>query len=163
MQPVPYGYASFQQRAIAFLIDVALIALAYRVGSWLVGEFISIPGNSPKAYRPEYPFSAYPFSVQFSVVMGQLLKPLCGLGLAWVFVAPMESSTRKATLGKMCMKLTVTDLTGNRISLGRASSRFFAKLLSALIFGIGFLVVQATENRQALHDIMAGTLVIRRN
>lgn len=71
----------------------------------------------------------------------------------------MLSSARQATLGKMALRLRVTDLDGNRISFGRASARHFAKYLSGLILAIGYIMAAFTERHQALHDMVAGTLV----
>jgi uncharacterized RDD family membrane protein YckC len=55
----------------------------------------------------------------------------------------------------------VTDLSGNRITFARASGRFFGKILSGMILGIGFLMAGFTARKQALHDILAGCLVLR--
>jgi uncharacterized RDD family membrane protein YckC len=78
----------------------------------------------------------------------------------WLYSALMESSAKQATLGKMALGIRVTDLDGNRIGFGKATGRHFAKILSALILGIGFLMAAFTEKKQALHDILAGTLVV---
>jgi len=81
--------------------------------------------------------------------------------LSWIYYASLESSAWQATLGKKILGLKVTDLAGNRISFGRASGRFFGKILSGMILGIGFLMAGFTERKQALHDILAGCLVLR--
>ena len=81
--------------------------------------------------------------------------------VTWLYYALMESSAKQATLGKMALGIIVTDLEGRRIGFGRATGRYFAKILSALILGIGFLMVAFTQRKQGLHDIIAGTLVIR--
>jgi uncharacterized RDD family membrane protein YckC len=81
--------------------------------------------------------------------------------VTWLYYAFMESSARQATLGKMALGIIVTDLEGRRIGFGKATGRHFAKILSALILGIGFLMVAFTQRKQGLHDILAGTLVIR--
>ena len=73
----------------------------------------------------------------------------------------MESSHLQATLGKMALSLQVTDLEGRRITFAKATGRFFAKYLSVLTLGIGYLMAAFTERKQALHDIIAGTLVVR--
>ena len=80
---------------------------------------------------------------------------------SWLYSALLESSSYQATLGKMILGMKVTDLAGNRISFERATGRHFAKILSAMILGIGFLMVAFTERKQGLHDILAGTLVRR--
>jgi uncharacterized RDD family membrane protein YckC len=61
----------------------------------------------------------------------------------------------------MALGIIVTDLEGRRIGFGRATGRYFAKILSALILGIGFLMVAFTQRKQGLHDMIAGTLVVR--
>ena len=81
--------------------------------------------------------------------------------VSWLYSALMESSAKQATLGKMALGIRVTDLDGNRIGFGRATGRFFAEILSVLTLGIGFVMAAFTERRQALHDIIAGTLVMR--
>ena len=79
----------------------------------------------------------------------------------WIYYAALESSSWHATLGKKILGLKVTDLTGNRITFARASGRFFGKILSGMILGIGFLMAGFTARKQALHDILAGCLVLR--
>ena len=61
----------------------------------------------------------------------------------------------------MILGMKVTDLYGNRISFARATGRHFAKFISGLMLGFGFLMVAFTERKQGLHDIVAGTLVRR--
>jgi uncharacterized RDD family membrane protein YckC len=56
----------------------------------------------------------------------------------------------------------VTDLEGRRIGFGRATGRYFAKILSSLTLFIGYLMAGFTEKKQALHDMIAGTLVLRK-
>ena len=87
------------------------------------------------------------------------LSTLLNLGIAWLYFAIMESSPTQATLGKMAIGIVVTDMSGNRVSFGRATGRHFAKIVSGIILGIGFLMIAFTERKQGLHDIMADTLV----
>jgi uncharacterized RDD family membrane protein YckC len=79
----------------------------------------------------------------------------------WLYYALMESSKNQATVGKLALGLKVTDEKGKRISFGRASGRFFAKILSSIILGIGFLMIAFTEKKQGLHDEIAGCLVVK--
>jgi uncharacterized RDD family membrane protein YckC len=71
----------------------------------------------------------------------------------------MESSAWQGTVGKRICGLAVTDLRGQRISFLRALARLLAKLLSAALFGLGFVMVAFTPRKRGLHDIIAGTLV----
>ena len=74
----------------------------------------------------------------------------------------MESSATQATLGKQMLGIVVTDESGHRISFGRALGRYLAKSLSLLTLLIGYLMAGFTSRKQALHDMAAGTLVIKR-
>jgi uncharacterized RDD family membrane protein YckC len=56
--------------------------------------------------------------------------------------------------------LAVTDLNREQISFGRATGRYFAKYISALILLIGYIMAGLTEKKQALHDMLAGCIVI---
>jgi len=89
-----------------------------------------------------------------------LFWPLVVIG-AWLYYAIMESSKPQATIGKMALGTKVTTLGGERIGFGRASGRYFGKIVSGLTLGIGYLMAAFTERRQALHDKMANTLVVR--
>jgi uncharacterized RDD family membrane protein YckC len=79
----------------------------------------------------------------------------------WLYYAYMESSAYQATLGKMLLGIKVTDLKGKRITFLRATGRYFGKILSGLILGIGFLMIVFTEKKQGLHDIIAKCLVVK--
>lgn len=80
---------------------------------------------------------------------------------SWLYRAVMECSPRQATLGKMLLKIQVTDCAGHRVSFGRATARHFSKIISTMLLLIGFLMVAWTKKKQALHDKIAGCLVVR--
>ncbi len=84
-----------------------------------------------------------------------------GLIVPWLYEALMLSSEPQATLGKMALGITVTDVYGQRLTFGRATGRHFAKFLSAFLFGIGFIMAAFTARKQALHDLIAGTVALR--
>jgi uncharacterized RDD family membrane protein YckC len=79
----------------------------------------------------------------------------------WLYEALLTSSSWQGTLGKRVLQLKVTDEMGNRIGFGRATGRFFAKILSSMFFCIGFIMVGLTDRKRGLHDMLAGTLVMR--
>jgi uncharacterized RDD family membrane protein YckC len=153
--PRQVAYAGFWLRFVAFIIDAIVLGF--------VGWIVTIPFMASMDLRsilmghpPTSPEELIP-------LMGMLFKViLIRMILQWLYYALMESSAWQATLGKKALGLEVTDLQGNRIGFGRASGRFFGKILSALILWIGFIMVGFTEKKQGLHDILAGTLVIRK-
>lgn len=90
-----------------------------------------------------------------------ILYWLISIILYWLYFAFFESSSKQATLGKMVMKIIVTDLEGNRISFAKATVRYWSKWLSVIILMAGFIMAAFTSKKQALHDIIAKSLVIR--
>ena len=99
--------------------------------------------------------------------LGQKRAPLIGLIVIpfiiivnVAYYVAMESSTWQATLGKRAMGIIVTDAAGARISRGKAAGRYFAKIISGLTLGIGFIMAGFTTKKQGLHDIIADTLVV---
>jgi uncharacterized RDD family membrane protein YckC len=142
-------YAGFWLRVIAAIIDTVIIqavvwpfTLAIRLMIGLAGASVHMP---PPGIR------------LVALIVGVTL----GLTAHWIYEATMESSSRQATLGKLVLGLKVTDLQGRRISFARATGRTFAKYLSGMTLCIGYIMAGLTARKQALHDILAGTLVWR--
>ncbi len=79
----------------------------------------------------------------------------------WLYDALLTSSSWQGTVGKRVLGLKVTDEAGNRISFGRATGRFFAMILSGMILYIGFFMIGFTDRKRGLHDMLAGTLVMK--
>jgi uncharacterized RDD family membrane protein YckC len=148
---VRIGYAGFWLRVAAYLIDNLL--LGFVLGNVLLRPLIGKPGGIP-ANDPWFLFTNT--SPQVSAL---LLLFLMG---NWVYFSVLESSAWRATIGKKILGLQVVDLAGNGLSFARASGRFFGKIVSSMTLLIGFLMAAFTARKQALHDILAGCLVIRK-
>lgn len=153
------AYAGFWLRMVAHLIDH--IVLAVPMGILFVflilgtGISAALQGLHP-GESPEEVIAAIGFGVIFFGA-GVLVVAL------WLYYALFESSAWQATPGKKVLGLFVTDLNGNRISFAQASGRFFAKMISGLIpLAIGYIMAGFTAKKQALHDIIAGCLVLRK-
>ena len=103
-----------------------------------------------------------------SVATGSVVAATLGMGVTLGFLAPwlyeafMMSSEWQATVGKRFMSIIVTDMDGKRLSFARATGRHFAKYISVFLLGIGFIIAAFTAKRQALHDMIAETLVVKR-
>ncbi|MBT8523991.1 RDD family protein [Polynucleobacter paneuropaeus] len=81
--------------------------------------------------------------------------------LVWIlYEAVFLSSAWMATPGKKLLGIKVVDLKGNQISFWRAVGRSAGQFLSSIFF-IGYIMAFFTKDKQALHDMMAGTLVIK--
>jgi len=107
-------------------------------------------------------FSSWTFMGVAGIVGLVLLLVLIEVAAGWLYYALMESSKNRGTLGKMALSLAVTDLKGNRVSFARATGRYFGKIISGMILYIGYILAGVTEKKQALHDMMAGCLVVRK-
>lgn len=131
-------YAGFWKRLAAAFIDGIVLMVGLVIGYLILGAIV---GTGPGT-----PFAA--------------LSSALSIGLGIGYYVTQESGSHQATFGKRALGIIVTDLHGNRISNGRAIGRYFAKLVSGLILLIGYLMAAFTEKKQALHDMMAGTLVV---
>ena len=157
-------YAGFWWRVLAWMIDSVVLAvtdelIGFATGLSQIGISTSLPSDAGPVSNVAY--SSLSLSMPtVHVVGGGLTLVTVLLNLAYFSL--LESSRRQATLGKLACRLRVTDETGRRIGLGRAVGRNLAKYLSALTLGIGFLMVGWTRRKQGLHDLIAGTLVLRR-
>ena len=130
--------------AVAMPVAVSYAGFWKRLGAYIIDDLI---------------ISAATFALIF-VSMG-LLYPIV-IVAGWLYFALMESSEKQATLGKMALGIVVTDMEGKRISFGRATGRYFGKILSGLILAIGYLMIAFTDKKQGLHDMLANTLVVNK-
>jgi uncharacterized RDD family membrane protein YckC len=79
----------------------------------------------------------------------------------WIYCAAGESCVHQATPGKRLLGLKVGDTHGERISFYQATCRYFAKFFSTFALLVGFVMAVFHSRRQSLHDMIAGTVVIR--
>lgn len=160
-----YDYAGFWLRVGATFLDGILfwiIQIVVGGTAFLYLIFIFANVEIPKDIDPKKAQEAMEVAGMIMVVLTWLIVQFIMIMIQWLYYAVMECSAAQGSLGKMAVGIKVTDLEGERISFGRASGRFFGKLVSGLIFGIGLLMVGFTARKQGLHDIMAGCLVVRK-
>jgi uncharacterized RDD family membrane protein YckC len=155
VQPLPpaaptHAFAGFWRRVAAWLIDSLLLTVGLVIVVVVVSVFAAIGlASSGQTITDQ---NAGGLQVALYVIL---------LVLSWLYYAGLESSAWQGTIGKRIMRLLVTDAYGRRIGFGRATGRHFGKLLSGLVVFVGYLMIAFTEQKQGLHDLMAGTLVVR--
>ena len=79
-----------------------------------------------------------------------------------LYGAFMESSNLQATVGKLAVGIKVTTTEGEKLTFVKALLRHIGKIISGLIIFIGYIMAAFTEKRQALHDFIAGSLVVKK-
>ncbi len=149
-----FHYAGFWKRFVAYLLDQIIISI---VGIFIIIPFLAMVGVS---------FFSQDFEVSeeliFTIITAYFSFIILAVAAEWLYFALMESM-KGATIGKMALGIIVTDLQGNRISFGRATGRYFGKIISSLTLCIGYIMAGFTQKKQALHDMIAGCLVINKS
>ncbi|MFT6882805.1 MAG: putative RDD family membrane protein YckC, partial [Marinoscillum sp.] len=157
------NYAGFWLRLAAYILDYFIIQIAQSIFILPLLAFMGFDLlKGSEEIDLEWLSQAEP-AVALNVLfnnMGELI--VLGLVISLLYYAFMESSKYKATVGKLVLRLEVIDLNGVQLNLGLALVRNFSKLFSTLFFLIGYLLIGLTPKKQGLHDMMANTLVVRR-
>ena len=150
----PIQYAGFWRRFVAVLIDGLVLVIPYLILTMIVGlHWAAVLGVSEDV-------TDLPASAIGSFIMSWFWMIVAGFAIKWIYYSAFESSVLQATPGKLALGIIVTDIDGNRISFARATGRHFAKIISGLILYIGYIMAGLTLKKQALHDILAETLVV---
>lgn len=137
--PFVSPYAGFWLRLVAWVIDL-VVMLLLTGGVYLIAELAGAPGSASGG--------------TVALVTWGALVAACVV---------MEASPLQATPGKLALQLKITDLDGHRLGIGRTLARVVGKVVFVLTLGIGYVLAGATARRQALHDKLAGALVVRRS
>ncbi|MEK9136772.1 MAG: RDD family protein [Bacteroidota bacterium] len=156
-----FQYAGFWKRFVAYIIDQIIVGIASLV---LLVPFFALIGVSAFTMHDED--LSYDSEAAISVVIALIAAYITLIAAIWIcqwlYYALMESSSYQGTLGKMALGIKVTDMNGNGISFGRATGRYFAKIISSLTLCIGYIIAGFTQQKQALHDIIASCLVVNK-
>ena len=128
-------YAGFWRRAFASAVDGLLLLAAALI-------FVSFEGASSSPDR---------------VVLAGAVAMIA----PFLYHAVFEASALGGSVGKRLIGLRVVGLNGRGLGFGAALGRNVGKLLSGLLGYVGFAAVGFTSRKQALHDMMAGCIVVR--
>jgi uncharacterized RDD family membrane protein YckC len=138
----------FWLRSVAFLADVGLVAALTVAGGILVGMAVQIGGVFSTAPQADLDWLEWVAKTLFSMVIDVCYFTLF---VGW----------RGQTPGKMLLGLKIIRVSGEEAGYARALLRWFGQGLGLLLFGLGFLMVAFSRQKQGLHDKLAGTYVIR--
>ena len=144
-----FVYAGFWWRFLAYLIDAIILSIGY----WLVAFVFGFNGWL-------FLGADYKYWAAAGVTLVVIYSVLSFIA-PWLYYALMESAKFQGTIGKWALKMRVVDEDGKKITFSRATGRYFAKILSSLTLGIGYIMVAFTERKQGLHDILARTIILK--
>lgn len=159
------NYASFGQRFLALIIDGIIIGVAYAfiltpilaaIGLGIASEAQSIDSMS----EDEASAAALGMVGTAMAAMGAMMLVIWSIQV--LYFSFMESSKFQGSVGKMALSIKVVDMEGNRLTFGKAFIRSIGKVLSGAIMYIGYIMAAFTEKKQALHDMIASTLVVKK-
>jgi len=155
------NYAGFWIRFVAIIIDGIVISI---VRAFLVIPFLAMLGFTFATGMDDFDSGNMDDLIPMIATIVAAAGALALIStIIWVlYGAFMESSKFQGTLGKMALGLVVTDANGAKLDFSKALVRNLGKLLSQLILCIGFLMAAFTDKKQGLHDIIAGTFVVKK-
>lgn len=155
------NYAGFWLRFVAIIIDGIIIGVAQ--------SFIFVPilaalglgfANSAETMDFSDPDQAAGFVASIMAMAGGYW--ILSLTIQILYSTFMESSKLQATVGKLALGLKVTDLQGNKLDFTKALVRNLCKIISNFTMLIGYIIAGFTAKKQALHDMIASTLVLKK-
>lgn len=150
-------YGDLDRRFIAFLIDSSCMVFLH---SLLAYFWIGLPAELEEN-KGFLNFQVRHILSNLGEFSHMALVAMVFLLVQWLYFGLMESSERQATIGKLAVGLKVTDLKGRPISFWRASARYFAKFLSLVPLGAGFVMAFFNRRKQGFHDLITSCLVLR--
>ncbi len=167
MQPPAHLiYAGFWLRFVAYFIDGFIIAvpitIVFMVLGGIIGGVAAASGGFSHTTGDSDSSQTLAPAMGLGIALLELVVWVATIVIAWLYFAKLESGPHQATFGKRALGLKVTNLSGEPIRFGQASGRFFGKIVSSMTFYIGFIMAGFTERKQALHDMIAGTLVVKK-
>lgn len=143
-----YKPAGFWIRVVASVLDAIFASIASFIVTAIVGEYTYI------IYEPADPDLIIEFPiVNFSV----------SLLYAIIFIIFFTASKFKGSPGKLICQIQVLNTNMTQITIGKSIGRYLAMIISAIPFGIGFLMAGWNREKKALHDIICNTRVVYRN
>jgi uncharacterized RDD family membrane protein YckC len=138
-QALPQYFASFDQRAVAHVIDYLVLIAGYLIIMLVLYFFLEQN------------------SFRICAFVGLGIMPLAKL----IYGSIAEASAKQATIGKRLMDIKVTDTLGNRLSFANSLGRNFGKIISNASLCFGYFYLFLNKKQQCFHDLLAHALVVK--
>ena len=156
----PTNYASFGRRLVALIIDYIIIGIAQSIIIVPIMGMIGF-GAVKNVENLENMNDQQALGLAGAIMGAGMVLNVVGLIAMGIYFTLMHSSEKQASIGKMAMGIKVTDMNGNRITRQAAFIRYIGTIVSGAIIFIGYIMAAFTEKKQALHDMIANTLVLK--
>ncbi len=147
------NYATFWQRLLALLIDSVVLTILI----FILLLIVNVGYPKASVYDPQTRGMVTTISAEafIAILIVFLVVP-------YLYHALFESSHSQATPGKMALGIYLTTTRGNEVDLPTATMRYVVRVfLSGWLFYLGYWMMFFTARRQCLHDLLAGTIVVR--
>ena len=152
--PTEDNLASFWIRLLAFIIDMVLLSIVFNIIA-----VIFIPSSQLSIIQKYSSLEAFSKMPATQLLILQIAVN----SILIIYNMACEASPMKGSVGKRICRLAVVDADGQGLTILNALVRSFGRVVSLFFWGIGFISIFFTEHKQALHDLVAKTYVIRRN
>lgn len=156
------NYASFGIRWVAQILDFIILYII----NWIVITPILAAVGFGVASANDFDLESMSegdMIAAFTALMGALVAGSIALYVIRVlYGAFMESSKFQATIGKLAVGIKVTGTDGSRLTFVKALLRHIGKIVSGMIIFIGYIMAAFTEKKQALHDMIASSIVVKK-
>ncbi|GAB5389883.1 MAG: RDD family protein [Alphaproteobacteria bacterium] len=141
--------AGFWIRALAYLIDAIIVTVVNMLImlpiTFLMGGAMAIDPNTGAV----------------TTSAAGILVNLLGLAIGIVYFIVLPAGSRQATFGKKIMGLRFVKQDGGPVTMGTLALRYIGYIVSSLLLFIGFIMIAFTDRNRGLHDMIAGTLVVK--
>lgn len=159
------NYAGVFRRLVAYCADAVITAVLFVAMSFFVIRPIFLVLFRGLLSRGVSPRDIWAVAEPWQKLTSGLILLGAATAVSAIYSAGLEQSSKQATWGKQALGLVVTDIHGRRISVARAAARWFVKVLTSalpLLPLVSLLTVIGGKRKQALHDMLCETLVLRR-
>jgi uncharacterized RDD family membrane protein YckC len=139
--PPPTRPAGFWIRAAGALIDFALFSIVYASQERMAARIWGPALDESSVFQLTVVMFTFVFTLLYTTVLH-----------AW----------QGQTIGKLVVGVWVVTDDGDPLPFGAALLRYFAYYLSLLPLALGFVIAGLRHDKRALHDLVAGSRVVRR-
>jgi uncharacterized RDD family membrane protein YckC len=155
--------AGLGKRFLAFMVDCVVVTLLYYIISTILlrpyGGLTGAMGLKDFQFGEDLVSGAFS---AFKALFVLFLTFVAGLVIAFFYDFLMIVSSKRATVGKILMKIQVVKSNGDALGISGAFMRSFLKFASVFLWLLPWFMAVFTKKKQAIHDLLVNSVVIER-